>query len=225
MPAIRLLCEKFGAPAAPPHIYAGVSSILTLAETGQFQGTDGSAKSEKGEEPPLRRRAKNPRKRSTKITALIVAVGLLVCACLSGKTTSPAEYARQKILGLDSLRGRFPPADAVAVRTRQEEEMKDDDNSFDNPAHVDAWLREIRDQRLTEMDWFKNVGQGTGLNVTNGGEDEDGEEGHQKGNEEEADEGLWTARRRLEDGEEGKEYLQAGLGTMVGAIILVLLLS
>lgn len=31
MPAVRLLCQKLGAPAAPHHIFAGVSSILTLS--------------------------------------------------------------------------------------------------------------------------------------------------------------------------------------------------
>lgn len=219
MPAIRVLCEKLGASAAPPHIYAGVSSILTLVPSFQFQGADSTADGTKGEELFLRRRTKSSTKSYTKIPALIVAVGLIVCACLSGKSTSPEEYAQRKILGLDSLRGRFPPADAVAVRKGQERGMKDDDDDIYNPAHVDNWLRVIRDRRLTESDWFKNVGQGTGLNVDNGGEDEDMENEHRNGDEGEADQDMWTAMRRLEDGIEEKEYLQAGLGTMVGAIL------
>ena len=225
MPAIRVLCEKFGASAAPPHIYAGVSSILTLGIPVQVQGIDGSTDNTMGEGHSQRRKAKNCTKSFSKIPALIVAVGLIVCACLSGKSTSPDEYAQRKTLGLDSLRGRFPPADAVPGRAEQEEDLTVDDSDTYNSAHVDAWLREIRDRRLTESDWFKNVGQGTGLSVGNGGEDEDGEEGHHEGNEGEVDEDSWTAMRQLEDGVEEKGYLQAGLGTMVGAILLPLLSS
>lgn len=228
MPAIRVLCEKFGAPAAPPHVYAGVSSILTLAAPIQVQRTDGSVEGVEGEERSSRRRAKDPTKRCTKIPALIVAVGLIVYTCLSGKSTPPAEYARQKTLGLDSLRGLVPPVEAVPVGAGQEgEELKEadnDDNNLDNPANVDGWLREIRDRGWTQLDWFKNVGQGTGLKVGDGGEDEDGEEAHHNGNEEgDDDEGSWTVRRGLEDGVEEKEYLQAGLGTMVGSIVLLFL--
>lgn len=224
MPAIRVLCEKFGASAAPPHIYAGISSILSLTPSVQFQSFNGSAEGAKAEELSLRKQAKNPIKRSAKIPALIVAVGLIVCACLSGKSTSPEEYAQRKLLGLDSLRGRFPPPEAATVRTRHEEEVVKDDDDIYNPAHVDEWLREIRDQRLTESDWFKNVGQGTGLNIGDGVEDEDGQEGHQNGDEEEAneDEQSWKAIRRLSGGAEEKEYLQIGLGTMVSAILLLL---
>lgn len=225
MPAIRVLCEKFGASAAPPHIYAGVSSILALGVPVQVQGIDGLTDNAKGEEHSQPRKAKNRTKSSSKIPALIVAVGLIVCACLSGKSTSPEEYAQRKTLGLNSLRGRFPPADAVAGRAGQEEDLTVDDNDIYNSAHVDAWLREIRDRRLTESDWFKNVGQGSGLNVGNGGEDEGGEEGHHEGNEEEADEDSWTAMRQLEGGVEEKGYLQAGLGTMVCAILFPLLFS
>lgn len=220
MPAIRVLCEKFGASAAPPHIYAGVSSILSLASSVRFQSADGSVEGATEGERSLRRRAKKPTKGSLNIPALIVAVGLIVCACLSGKSTSPEEYAQRKVLGLDSLRGRFPPPDAATVRTGHEEEVDEDDNIY-NPAHVDEWLREIRDRRLTESDWFKNVGQGTGLNIGKAAEDGDGEEGHLNGDQGEAaeDEESWTAIRRLSDGMEEKDYLQAGLGTMVGPIV------
>lgn len=223
MPAIRLLCEKFEAPAAPPHIYAGVSSILKLSIPIQFNGTNGSAGDENGEEPSLRRRAKNPTKKSTKIPALIVAVGLIVYTCLSGKSTSPVEYARRSKLGLDSLRGRFPPKDTVEVRAGQGEELEDDDDEIsEDPAHVDAWLREIRDRRLTESDWFRNIRQGTGLGVSNGAENGEGEDHHEGDEvEKDEDEGFWRARTRLEDGVEEKDYLQAGLGTMVGAFLLL----
>lgn len=229
MPAIRLLCEKFGASAAPPHIYAGVSSIWSLASSIQFQSINGLAKDPKGEDVPQKRRARNRTKSSTKIPALIVAVSLIVCACLCGKSTSPEEYAQRKILGLDSLRGRFPPGDDAMVRTGREEEVEEDDSDIYDSAHVDEWLREIRDRRLTESDWFKNVGQGTGLNIGGGQEDENREEGQHNGDEGEADEDedeeSWTAIRRLSDGTEEKEYLQIGLGTMVCAAILLPSLS
>lgn len=225
MPAIRVLCKKLGASAAPPHIYTGVSSILTLAapisrtyrtaEGGDHEGKSSS-----------QQQARALGKSSAKIPALIVAVGLIVFTCLSGKSTPPAEYARQKILGLDSLKGYFSqsvPAPGGAGREELLKTVGDGDGlSFDNPADVDEWLREIRDRGWTRLDWFKNVGQGTGLTVGDGGEDENGdqdkdEEGaHSVGDEENEEEDSWTVRRGFEEGVEEGEYLQAGLGTMVG---------
>ena len=77
MPMIRKLCKKLGAPSAPHHIFAGVSSIL-----GE-QGVDGT--------------------RSVKTPALTIALLFLVTTRLAGVPTTPHEYTRQKELALDVL--------------------------------------------------------------------------------------------------------------------------
>lgn len=208
MPAIRVLCEELGAPAAPPHIYAGVSSILTLQ--APVQKVDNPAKNEKEQRQSKVRQAKGPIQGDTKIPALIVAVSLLVYTCLSGKSTPPAEYARRKLLSLNALRGHVPQAAVAPAGAGQETQNKlDDRNNVSEPADVDAWFREIRDRGWTQLDWFKNVGQGAGLGVDEKGPATDNEA-------EEEEEDSWTVRKGFGDNAEEKEYLQAGLGTMVG---------
>ncbi len=216
MPAIRVLCGKLGAPAAPPHVYAGVSSILTLPAPSKRID---ECSSDGGEQVNIAAgQAKNqPTRTMKKIPALIVAVSLIVYTCLSGKSTPPAEYARQKTIGLAALRGVVPPA-LLATRGSAQSEHNDSNDGCNTPADVDGWLREIRDGGWTQLDWFKNVGQGTGLKVGEGGEDEEdphGDENH------EHEENSWTLRKGLEDDGEEQEYLQPGLGTMVRFILSV----
>ena len=85
MPAIRRLCTALEAPAAPPHVFAGVSSILTLPAPLQ------SGTATKGE----------PKK--DKIPAMMVAVYLLVRTRLSGVVTSPSEYSQVSSAALEIL--------------------------------------------------------------------------------------------------------------------------
>lgn len=76
MPTIRRLCTALEAPAAPPHVFAGVSSILTLPAPIQSETVTGG-------EP-----------KRDKIPAMIIAVYFLVRTRLSGIGTSPSEYSR-----------------------------------------------------------------------------------------------------------------------------------
>lgn len=200
MPAIRVLCDKLGASAAPPHIYAGVSSILSLAV--------------KAAPLPVH----TPRISVTRIPALIVAIGLIVYACLSGKETPPEKYARQKAQGLDSLGDCVPSARITKSRVKEDEPMDvdtGDSEKFDSPADVDHWLREIRDRAWMQLDWFKNVRQGSGLNMDDKGDDVEDQEPHDDKDGEVAENESWNVRRGLENGVEDKGYLQPGLGTMV----------
>ncbi len=70
---IRRLCNKLGAPAAAPHILAGVTTILTQP----------SPSSNNAEE-------------NQKIPALIAAVYLSVCTRLSQRDTCGEEYVSQR---------------------------------------------------------------------------------------------------------------------------------
>lgn len=83
MPVIRQLCKKLGAPAAPHHIFAGVSSILSSQDLNRKTSTQ---------------------KVHVKIPALIIIVFLLVTTRLAGVATPPTEYLRRKDLALAILK-------------------------------------------------------------------------------------------------------------------------
>lgn len=76
MPVVRQLCKKMGAPAAPHHIFAGVSSILAFQE----------------------------QQSAVKIPAMIVAVYILVTTRLAGTETAPEEYRTLRKLALEIVK-------------------------------------------------------------------------------------------------------------------------
>ena len=176
MPVIRQLCKEMSAPAAPHHIYAGVSSIISSQGVNQ---TD-----------------------EINIPALIIAVFLLVMTRLAGVKTQPAEYIRQKNGALQVLRD-------AAEGNDERMQVHDTD--------VDRCTSLFKDKGWTQMDWFGNVPVGAGIGNANGSEDivDDG-----TSEIDEAEEQLLPLQR-----ETGRmdpvvsDYLQAGLGTMVGVLM------
>ena len=87
MKAIRGLCRQLGAPAAPPHVFAGVSSILTTSPPYQQSMTDDDLE----------------RLRSLTVESLIVAVYMLVRTRLSGVETDPSTFSEQRDTALTVL--------------------------------------------------------------------------------------------------------------------------
>jgi len=79
IPVTRELCKKLGAPAAPPHVFAGTSSILSSLEFDQ-----GSL----GDQIDI------------KVPALLIALTLIVYTRLAGVETPSEEYLRQIELAL-----------------------------------------------------------------------------------------------------------------------------
>jgi len=216
MPAVRRLCAALKAPAAPPHVLAGVCSILTLPlplpvsglggqgvsySTGTGTGTGmGTGTADEG-----------PRKRD-KIAALIIAVFLFVATRLVGRETSGGEYSRRKEIGIQALRG-VGGGGGGGGEDGEEIEGRD----------VDGWVREIGARGWQTLDWFANVREGSGLGFGRAGE-----EGEEEGGEGSVDEGggesgavgetVTPVRRRfkgLETRNVNVGTLQAGLGTMV----------
>lgn len=184
MPMIRRLCSALEAPAAPPHVFAGVSSILTLPAPLQSV--------------PLRR--SEPKK--DKIPAMMVAVYLFVSTRLSGVEITPGEYSQVRGTALEIL-NRIDAGEA-------DKEVVDGED-------VDEWLREIRDRGWTSLDWFENVGEGTGLGlegigVANGSPEAD------SGSEQEK---VPMRQSLISLDRSKKNTLQAGLGTMVSIVDLV----
>ncbi|KAL8642080.1 MAG: hypothetical protein Q9228_001190 [Teloschistes exilis] len=80
MPAIRALCKRLSVPATTPHVFAGVSSVLTLPPPNY---------PEFGDDRILRLRQMS-------VEALIVAVYILVRTRLSGSGLNTKDYALQR---------------------------------------------------------------------------------------------------------------------------------
>ncbi|KAL8974118.1 MAG: hypothetical protein Q9197_001631 [Variospora fuerteventurae] len=183
MPAIRGLCKRFGAPIASPHVYAGVSSILTLA-------------------PPVAQDINDlqfEKLRSLSIEALIISVYILVRIRLVGVGTDPNDYSVQR-------------DDAVAAMTELRKDEKP--SVVVDSSNVDAWMRQINKGCWTEMDWFENIGEGTGLGLEALPRGTDGDDSDSGDVDEEEDPIL--ARHRYDELASEKPFLQPGLGTMVG---------
>ncbi len=182
MPTIRQLCERLEAPKAPPHVFAGVSSILTLPPPREAV-TDASIAS-----PP----------RKIKVSALIIAVFLVVTTRLAGVETRANEYLRLK-------------AEALALLDNSNAEQ-DDWGQVDD-ADINDCMREIKDKGWTELDWFANIPVGGGF-VTADADDNEGEASPDE------DETYKTMIAPMECTNNvrgsNNDYLQAGLGTMVG---------
>lgn len=160
-----------GAPAAPHHVFAGVSSILASLE----------------------------QQSAIEIPAMIVAVYILVTTRLAGTETAPDKYQIRRDLALEIVK------DAA----RNDEAYMEVSN-----ADIDSFMREVKDQKWTQMDWFRNITPGAGVGLNEGAEDnaEDGSD------DDGADEGgllpVTTRNIGRRDSLE-QDYLQAGLGTMV----------
>ena len=182
MPITRRLCSAMGAPAAPPHVFAGVSSILTLPPPIYVEPGDSSSILPKRD----------------KIPALIITVYFFVALRLLGKEIEPDEYNRQRDLAVQTMNG-------IDIPGLEREDIQGKD--------VDVWLVEIRDKGWFGLDWYANIGEGTGL--TN----DTGLEGNEySDNELEVAQGsIPISRTHLKRTD--KNTLYAGLGTMVRATL------
>ena len=160
-----------GAPAAPHHIFAGVSSIMASQEQHN----------------------------AVKIPALIVAVYILVTTRLAGTGTAPEEYQNRSTQALEVVK------DAA---------RKDEASIEVGIIDVDNCMREIKDQKWTQMDWFRNITTGAGVGLDEGAEDD----AEDRSENDEGDEGdILPVTRRIVGNQDSleRDYLQAGLGTMV----------
>ena len=133
-----------------------------------------------------------------KIQALIVAVFILVTTRLAGTETAPDEYRNRRNRALQIVRDTGGNAEA--------------DGEI-NSADIDDCMREVKAQKWTHMDWFENITPGAGLGLDKQVED-DVEDGRDNSG---ADDGGLLRVTRSISGRDSldRDYLQAGLGTMV----------
>ena len=178
MPVIRLLCQKLGAPAAPHHVFAGVSSILTHPAPMESITTGTLIDATK------------------KIPALIMVVFFTVYARLTAMETPVEKFMDQKKKGFEILEEYMGQHALKGVNIEDED--------------FEELILAFRDRGWTEMDWFENITQGAGLGL-----DRIVEEYREAGSEN----GELTQQDNILDlydlKDDEKDYLQAGLGTMV----------
>ena len=187
MPTIRHLCRALGAPAAPHHVLAGVSSILTLPAPR----SDDKAASYGGLE-------------STNISALIIVVYLLVVTRLTGKEMPAQDFTRLRGLAIAAIR-----------ESRIKEPIGEVADSEKVVASVQSWMREVGSKGWTELDWFANVTEGAGLGTLepDDGEDVESDPDDDGRNDREANLIVGTMNAAFDDGD--MKILRPGLGTMV----------
>jgi len=140
MPLIRHLCKALGARAAPHHVFAGVSSILTLPAPNQEE-----------------RRTERDPVEQVNVAALVIAVYVLVYTRLSGVSMTPEEFIRQRTAAIEAIQG-----------SGFKEAIDEASNGSDVAAHVNSWMREVSSKGWTELDWFANVPEGCGLSLDTG---------------------------------------------------------
>ena len=143
--------------------------------------------------------ASQERQSVVKIQALLVAVYILVTTRLTGTETAPSEYQARKNLALK----------IVMDASRQDEAHTEVGN-----ADIDECMREVKKHKWTQMDWFRNIPLGAGIDLDSGVGHNVEDRSH---SEEAEEEDLLPTTRRVIGSRKSPErdYLQAGLGTMV----------
>lgn len=187
LPTIRHVCKALGAPAAPHHIFAGVSSILTLP--APRTGAEEASKEESSD---------------VNVPALIIVVYLLVVTRLTGKEMSAQEFTRLRGLAIASIR--------ESGIEEASEEAADSDSVITS---IVSWMRDIGAKGWTELDWFANIGEGAGLEIAEPGDDDEAKEASELNeiDHEVADPLVGRMDISLDDGD--ASILRPGLGTMV----------
>ena len=83
---------------------------------------------------------------------------------------------------------------------------------------IDNCMREVKDQKWTQMDWFRNITQGAGFGMDKPTKDDAEDRSHD--DEADKDSLLHVTGRTIDSGIPlEQDFLQAGLGTMVNAAL------
>ncbi|MDI1486579.1 MAG: hypothetical protein OHK93_005811 [Ramalina farinacea] len=182
------------APAAPHHLYAGVSSIFSSARN-EGEGSESALDIE--------------------LPALITAVYFFVTARLSGRQIAPTEFSNNIIIALEVLHEHLPiDVDRDGI---DELSVKNHMRLVAARKWVDMdWFQNIRvgsGLGLAENSESPGQIQTPGIR---GGDAEDQEESHVEAETDDPGPIIPTKRRLHEDPHEGEaERLRPGLGTMM----------
>ncbi|EON61240.1 hypothetical protein W97_00453 [Coniosporium apollinis CBS 100218] len=210
MPAIRHLCKAFNLPAAAPHVFVGVSSVLQhensrASEPTSAAGTPTSVLSRartRRPAPPSVQEAPGGAIEDANIPALIVVIFLYTFVRLSGRKLDPDQYTQIQL---------------KAIKTLLETEVgKTSPKQHDITSDVERLLRRAQSGWL-KLEWYQNIAPGDELPQV---DDLDG-----VGDDKEADSdeiNVLTARRtplkkqrKAAASKKESGSLQIGLGTMM----------
>ncbi|KAK7536180.1 origin recognition complex, subunit 6 [Phyllosticta citribraziliensis] len=154
MPLIRTLCKKLDAPAAVPHVYSGLRSVLRLVGSPSSMPPSGT----RGR--PTREAARAKRVgdgiADSDISALVVALMFFVSVRMVGRATEKAEH--------DARRDK-----AVAVLMDGGYANGNDKKALIN--QIDVMVTRAAEEKWVDeaQEWWRNVGEGVGVGV--GGDD------------------------------------------------------
>jgi origin recognition complex subunit 6 len=147
--AARALCKELNAPAAVPHVLAGVTTILTQRSPFLDNCEENLLEDKKDKQP-----------------ALIAAVYCFVGTRMSGRETNGSEYVAHRTLMLRTLK-RFREDEAITERVRKKwngkKDMEWEGWEDVGPKDVDSWLLHISSRGWLSLDWFENIVEGSGL--------------------------------------------------------------
>ena len=132
-------------------------------------------------------------------------VFLLVFTRLSGKEMPAEEFIRLRGLAITSIQDSGIP--------EASEEVADSDEVVTS---VVNWMRNIGAQGWTELDWFANVGEGTGLGVVEPQVMDEAQDGSEADVNHRLSDSL-VGNVDLVSDDEDENVLRPGLGTMVSS--------
>ena len=155
MPAIRHLCKTLEVPAASPHVYAGLCSVLgaiNLENMTMSTGEDATSRpaGSSSSNPSAPKRDQESARVFSKddvVAALIVVLYLYTMTRLSPSDISQEYYVNHKTRAIDAIQ-----------KTHTSNSIKR--QSFD--LLIEKLIREAQSGWL-ELEWFSNIPEGQGL--------------------------------------------------------------
>ncbi|KAK7513558.1 origin recognition complex subunit 6-domain-containing protein [Phyllosticta citriasiana] len=169
MPLIRTLCKTLDAPAAVPHVYAGLRSVLRLTSSSSSLPSSGT----RGRPTREAARAKSGGGGGVAegdIAALVVALVFFVSVRMAGRATGKAEH--------DARRNK---AAAVLMDCGYA-------NGVDDKAlakQIDDMVARAGEQKWVDetQEWWRNVGEGVGVGIGDDDGDDSGDDADAAGDE------------------------------------------
>ncbi|OWP02036.1 hypothetical protein B2J93_1508 [Marssonina coronariae] len=146
-PVVRLLCREMQTRRAVPHILAGVESILCLPCPEGERGVEG------------------------KIPALVAMVWFFVVVRMRGPRGQALEGVKRTERVRDVLRGAKDD-ERVLERVGGDEAAWAGWEAVE-PRDVNAWRKEIANKGWKDLDWYRNIGEGVGVDGDEEAEDEE----------------------------------------------------
>ncbi|KAL9074291.1 MAG: hypothetical protein Q9157_004456 [Trypethelium eluteriae] len=158
MPAIRHLCKTLDAPAATPHVYAGLCSVLSTKDMESMTLWDPAQSILRFNEPPRSSRSATTHNQAGVsayskddiIAAIIVVLYLYTMTRLSASDISQGDYVSQK---------------AKAIAAIQETRPLDEIDADGFSVLIERLIREAQSGWL-DLEWFTNIPEGQGVLTT-----------------------------------------------------------